>query len=148
MNDQQYMSFAVKEAQKALLSGEVPVGAVIIYRDTIIAAAHNLCETQNDATNHAEILTIKKASQILKNWRLTGCTLYVTIEPCPMCAGAIVNSRISRVVYGSPNPLYGGIDSNFGIGRNSLDPHFSVTRNIMAGDCQKLMDLFFKSQRK
>ena len=148
MNDREYMALAIKEAKKAFLAGEIPIGALITYNDTIIASAHNLCEHQNDATCHAEIIAIKKASKVLKNWRLTGCTLYVTIEPCLMCTGAIINSRISRVVYGSRNKQNGGIDSRFNIGKDALNSDFAVTRNILADDCQKLMDLFFQMHRR
>ncbi len=147
MNDHEYMALAIKEAEKSLNLGEVPVGAVIVYEDTVIAAGHNLCESTKDPTDHAEIIVIKKASKVLKNWRLTGCTLYVTIEPCPMCAGAIINARIPRVVYGSPNLQNGGIDSKFHIAESTLNHTVSITRNIQSDECKKLMDLFFLIHR-
>ena len=100
MNHYDYMSLAMQEAKKALTSREIPIGAIIVLHDSVIAAAHNQCENRSDPTAHAEILAIKKASAILGNWRLTGCSLYVTIEPCAMCAGAIYWANIGRVVYG------------------------------------------------
>ena len=97
MNHYDYMSLAMQEAKKALTSREIPIGAIIVLHDSVIAAAHNQCENRSDPTAHAEILAIKKASAILGNWRLTGCSLYVTIEPCPMCAGAAVNAHLSSI---------------------------------------------------
>ena len=100
MDDTKYMNLAIKEGLKGLSAGEVPIGAVLTLDDFVIAIGHNTKETMNDPSGHAEIQVIKSASKFLSRWRLTGCTLYVTIEPCPMCAGAIMGSRISRLVYG------------------------------------------------
>ena len=99
--DECYMQQAIEEAKKAYAVGEIPIGAVLVHEGTIISRHHNRRELDHDATAHAEVLVIREANQLLDRWRLTGCTLYVTIEPCPMCAGAIINSRIDRVVYGA-----------------------------------------------
>ena len=131
MNHYDYMSLAMQEAKKALISREIPIGAIIVLHDSVIAAAHNQCENRSDPTAHAEILAIKKASAILGNWRLTGCSLYVTIEPCPMCAGAAVNAHLSSIIYGAPNPRYGGIDSKFRIVQNPFNHAVSVMINVI-----------------
>lgn len=115
--------------------------------DSVIAAAHNQCENRSDPTAHAEILAIKKASAILGNWRLTGCSLYVTIEPCPMCAGAAVNAHLSSIIYGAPNPRYGGIDSKFRIVQNPFNHAVSVIHGVYQSECQQLMDEFFDDKR-
>ncbi len=109
--DEKYMKAAIKEALKAELIDEVPIGAVIVHDGKIIARAHNLRETKQRSTAHAEILAIEKACKKLNSWRLEGCTLYVTLEPCPMCSGAILQSRIERVVYGAKDPKGGCIES-------------------------------------
>ena len=115
MTDAEYMLEALKEARKAYDLGEIPIGAVIVKDDEIISRHHNRRELDHDATAHAEILVIREACEILDRWRLTGCTLYVTIEPCPMCAGAIINSRIDRVVYGSSDYKGGAVESLFNV---------------------------------
>ena len=147
MNHYDYMSLAMQEAKKALISREIPSGAIIVLHDSVIAAAHNQCENRSDPTAHAEILAIKKASAILGNWRLTGCSLYVTIEPCPMCAGAAVNAHLSSIIYGAPNPRYGGIDSKFRIVQNPFNHAVSVIRGVCQSECQQLMDEFFDDKR-
>ena len=131
MNHYDYMSLAMQEAKKALTSREIPIGAIIVLHDSV----------------HAEILAIKKASAILGNWRLTGCSLYVTIEPCPMCAGAAVNAHLSSIIYGAPNPRYGGIDSKFRIVQNPFNHAVSVIRGVCQSECQQLMDEFFDDKR-
>lgn len=148
MNDKDYMSIAIEEAKKAYTFGEIPIGAIITYKDIIIANAHNECEKNNNIFDHAEILAIKKASRILNTRRLTGCTLYVTIEPCPMCAGAIMHSRIDRLVFGSYNKLYGGIVSKFNIGKTPYMNHnLSIVSGIQDVPCQHLLTNFFKNKR-
>lgn len=147
MNHYDYMSLAMQEAKKALISREIPIGAIIVLHDSVIAAAHNQCENRSDPTAHAEILAIKKASAILGNWRLTGCSLYVTIEPCPMCAGAAVNAHLFSIIYGAPNPRYGGIDSKFRIVQNPFNHAVSVIRGVCQSECQQLMDEFFDDKR-
>ena len=148
MTDNQYMQLALEEAKKALEENEIPIGAVLVCRDTVIATGHNRRETTFDPTSHAEIEVIRAASQFLSRWRLTDCVLYVTIEPCPMCAGAIMNSRIGKLVYGAPNKLYGGIDSKFHIGETGVANHsLEVKSGILREECQHLMDTFFVKHR-
>ena len=108
MEDNTFLELAIQEAKKGETIGEVPVGAVIVKDGKVITSAHNLKETQHDATAHAEILAIKKASQILGDWRLIECEIYVTLEPCAMCASAILHARLKRVVYGVSDPKWGG----------------------------------------
>lgn len=147
--DEFYMGKALEEAQIAYAVGEIPIGAVIIYKKKAIARAYNLRESLPDATAHAEVLAIEKACRALGTWRLTGCTLYVTVEPCPMCAGAIVNSRLDRVVYGCDDPKAGAVRSLFQIVDNpSLNHSCAVTSGIRANECADLMKRFFREQRK
>ena len=148
MTDSEYMQFALKEAQKAAEEGEIPIGAVLVYRDMVIAAGHNRKETDRDPTAHAEVLVLREGAHILGRWRLTGASLYVTIEPCPMCAGALLNARISRLVYGSPNPQYGAIESRFHItGEGVLNHTMEITSGICRKECQQLVDSFFNRKR-
>ena len=148
MTDNQYMQLALEEAKKALSENEIPIGAVLVCRDTVIAMGHNRREATFDPTSHAEIEVIREASQFLSRWRLTDCVLYVTIEPCPMCAGAMMNARIGKLVYGAPNKLYGGIDSKFHIGETGVANHsLEIKSGVLASDCQALMDTFFSSHR-
>lgn len=147
--DEFYMGKALEEAQIAYAVGEIPIGAVIIYKKKAIARAYNLRESLPDATAHAEVLAIEKACRALGTWRLTGCTLYVTVEPCPMCAGAIVNSRLDRVVYGCDDTKAGAVRSLFQIVDNpSLNHSCAVTSGIRANECADLMKRFFREQRK
>src|ERR1700704_4696086 len=111
MTDELYMEEAPRSAQRALEAGEVPIGAVVVHENTIVARGHNLSITRNDPTAHAEILALREAGAAIGNYRLTGCTLFATIEPCPMCAGALVHARISRVVYGADDPKAGAVTS-------------------------------------
>ncbi len=108
--DEYFMSLAIEEGQKAYALGEIPIGAILVYNNKIISRHHNRRELDHDATAHAEVLVIREACDSLNRWRLTGCTLYVTIEPCPMCAGAIINSRIDRVVYGASDYKGGAVE--------------------------------------
>lgn len=147
--DEFYMGKAIEEAKIAAAVGEIPVGAVIIYQKKAIARAYNLRETLPCATAHAELLAIEKACRALGRWRLTGCTLYVTVEPCPMCAGAIVNSRLDRVVYGCDDPKGGAVRSLFQIVDNpALNHRVEVTAGIRADECAAIMRDFFRSRRR
>jgi tRNA(adenine34) deaminase len=149
MDDHDYMGLALTEAQKAYEIGEVPIGAVLVMDGELIASAHNMRETWQDATAHAEIIVIRDACSILKRWRLTGATLYVTIEPCPMCAGALVMSRIDRLVYGSNDYKAGGIESIFNIVQNeALNHRLKVTAGVRADECSAIMKRFFKERRQ
>ncbi|KXZ40783.1 tRNA(adenine34) deaminase [Alkalithermobacter thermoalcaliphilus JW-YL-7 = DSM 7308] len=149
MNDLLFMQEALKEAYKAYIKGEVPVGAVIVKDDKVIAKAHNLRETLKDPTSHAEIIAIRKATDVINDWRLTGCTLYVTIEPCPMCAGAILQSRIDRLVVGSKDEKGGACGSRIDLMKHNLFNHnVDVTFGILENECSDIMKNFFKTLRR
>ena len=143
------MRLAIEEAIKARDMGEVPVGAVIVGEDgEIISKAHNLCETTSDPTAHAELLAIREASRKLENWRLTGATLYVTLEPCAMCMGAMVLARIKRVVFGALDPKAGAVMSLYNIGVDGkLNHTVEVKEGVLKDDCAFLLRDFFKSVR-
>ncbi len=142
------MEEALKEAESAFALGEVPVGAVIVFQNQIITRAHNQVETLFDATAHAEIICIKEASKIVNNWRLTGCTLYTTLEPCPMCAGALISSRIDRVVWGAPDIRQGAGGSLISLLGQPHPIHtVQVTSGILADASSALLKQFFKEQR-
>lgn len=144
-----WMEYALKEAQKAFESGEVPVGAVIVYKDMIIAKGHNQVETLKDATAHAEMIALSAAYNYFKNWRLTGCTIYITLEPCPMCAGAIVLSRIDKIVFGAYDFKVGACGSVYNIAEDgNLNHKVEVIGGIMAEEAQSLLKAFFNGLRK
>lgn len=143
-----YMRVALKQAKKALLLGEVPIGCVIVYEDKIIARGYNRRNTDKNTLAHAEITAIRKASKVIGDWRLEDCTLYVTLEPCQMCSGAIVQARIPRVVIGCMNPKAGCAGSIL----NLLEmPEFNhqvqVTRGILEEECSAVLKQFFKDLR-
>ena len=143
------MRVALEEAKKAFDEDEVPVGAVIVKDGEIIARAHNRRESTLDPTAHAEILAIREASKRLKNWRLTDTTLYVTKEPCPMCAAAIVHARIKRVVYGCKDEKGGGVDSLYSILTDPrLNHQAEVVSGVMSEECAELLVNFFRQKRK
>jgi len=147
--DQIYMSAALKEAQKAYKKGEIPVGAVIVYKNKIIAKAHNLKEKKRSAIAHAEILVIQKACRKLKNWHLDECTLYVTLEPCLMCCGAIIQSRIKKIVYATASEKFGYVKSIEEIFSNPKTIHKpKIVCGIMAYEARELLISFFKNKRK
>ncbi len=147
-DDQKYMAMALSEARKAAELGEIPIGAVLVLDGEVIAKAHNMRETWQDATAHAETIVIREACKKLNRWRLTGATLYVTIEPCPMCAGAIVMSRISRLVYGSPDSKAGAAESLFNVVNNpALNHMVDVTAGVCSEECTQVMKDFFKKRR-
>ncbi|SDF64122.1 tRNA adenosine(34) deaminase TadA [Sporolituus thermophilus] len=149
MDDYDYMGIALEEARKAYAIGEVPIGAVLVMDGAVVARAHNRRETWHDATAHAEIIVIQQACKLLGRWRLTGATLYVTIEPCPMCAGALVNSRIDRLVYGSPDYKAGAVESLFNIVQHpALNHRLEVTAGVRADECAEIMRDFFRQRRK
>ncbi|KGK86393.1 nucleoside deaminase [Clostridium sp. HMP27] len=139
---------AIKEAKKAEDLGEVPVGAVIVQDNKIIARAHNMIEVLKDPTAHAEVLAIRRACEFTENWRLSGCELYVTLEPCPMCAGAIYQSRINKVYIGTFDPISGACGSVINVLQNNyLNSNIDV-RWIYNKECSVLLKSFFKSKRK
>ncbi|MDW7667642.1 MAG: tRNA adenosine(34) deaminase TadA [Bacillota bacterium] len=147
--DNFFMNKALDQAYEAYKLDEVPIGAVIVKDGKIIGEGYNRKELAHDTTNHAEIIAIKNASKNLKNWRLTDCTMYVTVEPCPMCAGAIVNSRISELVIGSLDPKGGACGSLYNIVEDErLNHRVEVRRGIMGQECSDIMKDFFKKLRK
>ena len=141
--DEKYMREALREAMKASEAGEIPIGAVIVGRGRIIGRGHNMTETLHDATAHAEMIAITTATEAIGGKYLNDCTLYVTVEPCPMCAGALNWSQIGRIVYGAPDPKRG--HSLFS--PSLLHPRTEVTSGILADECAALMTSFFKSNR-
>ena len=146
--DEKFMKAALKEACKSFELDEVPVGVVIVKDDKIIARVHNLRETKQDPTGHAEISAIKKASKKLKSWRLIDCTLYVTLEPCSMCAGAIMWSRIKRVVYGAKDIKGGAIGSSFNLFElKGINHKPEVTSGVLENEASAILKDFFKLKR-
>mgnify|MGYP003409160676 FL=1 len=143
------MMEALKEAQIAYEKGEVPIGAVVVYKDEIIARAHNLRETTQNALTHAESMAIAEACKKIGSWRLEETTLYVTLEPCPMCAGAILQSRVPRVVYGARDIKAGCVDSLYRLLNDSRFNHeCDVTEGVMAEECGRILTAFFKALRE
>ena len=143
------MKQALKEAEKAYKKLEVPVGAIIVKEGKIISRAHNQKETKTDTTKHAEILAIQKASKKLKSWRLNDCEMYVTLEPCTMCAGAIINSRIKKVYIGTMDEKTGAVGSVLNIFKDYKFNHTVESENgIMAEECEEILKRFFKELRK
>ncbi len=146
--DEKFMKEALKEARKAYRLGEVPIGCVIVYEGKIIGRGYNRRNTDKTTLAHAEISAIKKASKIIGDWRLEGCTLYVTLEPCQMCSGAIIQARIDRVVMASMNPKAGCGGSLLNILQMDVFNHQAeVTRGILDEECSALLTLFFKELR-
>jgi len=149
MTDEDYMRMALKEAVAAADEGEVPVGAIIVHQGKIIGKAHNQTELLHDATAHAEMIALTQAAAAIGDWRLTGTTVYVTKEPCVMCAGAIVLARVTRVVFGARDPKRGGAVSLFNILDNpELNHRVEVTEGILRNDCQSILQGFFRSRRE
>lgn len=147
--EEKYMKEALKEAKKAYDKLEVPVGAVIVKEGKIIARAHNLKETKYDTTKHAEILAIQKASKKLNNWRLIDCDMYVTLEPCSMCAGAIINSRIRKVYIGALDEKTGAAGSVLNLFEDfTFNHNVEVEKGIMQEECETMLKNFFKMLRK
>ena len=148
-SDESIMALAIREAKRAASAGEVPVGAVIVDANgVIISATHNLRESASDSTAHAEILAIRRACEVVGNWRLSGTSIYVTLEPCAMCMGAIVNARISRVVFGATDPKGGGLVSNFGIGRGKeLNHQVEFLGGVCGELCTGILEDFFRTLR-
>ncbi len=148
-SDELFMWEAIKEAYKARKKDEVPIGCVIVKDNQVIARAHNLRESKQKSTSHAEILAIEQANEIVGSWRLENCTLYVTLEPCPMCAGAILLSRVERVVYGATDPKGGSVDSCMKMYDVSGWNHYpKVCSGILKDECSTLLKEFFAMKRK
>jgi tRNA(adenine34) deaminase len=148
MDDKKFMKIALEEAKTAGAMGEIPIGAVLVVSGEIIAKGHNMRETWQDATAHAEVVVIQAACKKLKRWRLTEATLYVTIEPCPMCAGAIIMSRIDRLVYGAHDSRAGACESLFNVVNNpALNHQVKVTAGILEQECGKIVKDFMQEKR-
>ncbi len=147
--DEYFMKEAMKEAKKAEDLGEVPIGAIIVYEGEIIARAHNLRESDQNALAHAELLAIDQACKKVGSWRLENTTLYVTLEPCPMCSGAIVLSRVNRVVYGAPDPKGGCAGTLMNLLQDSRFNHqCELTPGVLAEDCGQMLSHFFRMIRE
>jgi len=144
-----FMQLALAEAEQALREAEVPIGAVIVHDDRVIAAAHNQREQLHDPTAHAEMIAITQAAEALGSWRLADCTLYATLEPCPMCAGAIVQARIPVVVYGATDPKAGAVQSLFRLLDDSrLNHRCTIVSGVSAEPCGAILTRFFEQQRR
>ena len=140
---------ALKEAELAKLEDEVPIGCVVVKDDQIIARAHNQREVSSNPLGHAETLAIKKASEVLNDWQLVDCDLYVTIEPCIMCGGAIIQSRIRRVIYGAPDLKGGAFGSSINIlDAQNINHRPEIVKGILEEECTKIIKDYFKSKRK
>ena len=147
-NDEHYMQIALDEARIAAEEGEVPIGAVVVHDGEVIARAHNRRETDADPSAHAEFRAMLEAARALGRWRLTGCTVYVTVEPCLMCAGLMVNARIDRCVYGAADPKGGAVGTLFDVSDDPrLNHSFRVTPGVCADECAQVMRDFFKARR-
>lgn len=148
-SDESFMKQAVKQAKKAYDKLETPIGCVIVHEDKIIARGYNKRNMKKNTLAHAEILAINKASKVLGDWRLEDCTMYVTLEPCPMCAGAIVQARIPRVVIGSMNPKAGCAGSVLNLlQQDGLNHQVEITKGVLVEECSGLMTSFFRELRK
>ncbi len=148
IDDEKFMREALKQAREAGLAGEVPIGAVIIKEGQILAADRNRREELNDATAHAEMLLLRRAGSILGGWRLGGGTLYVTLEPCPMCAGALVMARVQRLVFGAFDPKAGAVVSLYDLVRDPrLNHRLEVSGGVMEAECASLLQDFFRCRR-
>ncbi len=148
MEDKYYMELALKEAKRAYEEDEVPVGCVITINDEVIAMTHNEKEKRQDTIAHAEILAIKKAEEVLKTWHLEECTLYVTLEPCMMCTGAIIHSRIKKVVYGTEDPKGGALVSNIRLNEIKGINHYpEIVGPVNKEECSAILKDYFKGKR-
>lgn len=148
MSHESFMYRALAEAARAEQEGEVPVGAIIVYEDHVIAAAHNQREQLRDPTAHAEMIAITQAAEHLQSWRLTGCRMYVTLEPCPMCAGAILQARIPELVFGAYDPKAGAVTSLYQILDDPrLNHRTAALGGILATECGNLLSQFFAARR-
>jgi tRNA(adenine34) deaminase len=144
-----FMRQAIREARKAMEVDEVPIGAVVVKGDKVIAGAHNLRETLQDATAHAELLAIRKACEVLGTWRLIGCSFVCDLEPCPMCAGAIILSRVDRVVFGAKDPKGGACGSLINLPADERFNHRpEVVAGVLADECGDILKEFFQGKRK
>jgi len=147
--DQRFMKIAIEQAKIAEENGDVPIGAVIVYQNQIIGKAYNQRQQLQDPTAHAEIIALTQAAAALENWHLNGCTMYVTLEPCPMCAGALVLARIDRLVYGCDDPKTGAVKSLYNIVTDGrLNHRLEVKSGVLADECSQLLQRFFQNRRE
>ena len=147
-NDIKYMQEALKEAELAALEDEVPIGCVIVKDDQIIARSHNQRDKSHNPLGHAEVLAIKKASEVVNDWQLVDCTLYVTIEPCIMCSGTIIQSHIKRVVYGAPDIKGGAFGSSINVlEANNINHRPEIVKGVLENECTAIIKNYFKSKR-
>ena len=146
--DEFFMKLALEEARSACETGDIPVGAVIVRDGQVIASGKNRREADGNAVAHAEVIAIENACRALGGWRLSDCTLYVTLEPCPMCAGAIVNSRISRVVFGASDSVSGCVGSVLDLNAYPFNHAFEVTSSVLEDECSDILREFFEEKRK
>ncbi len=149
MMHEHFMRLALEEAERAYQEDEAPIGAVIVHENRIIASAHNQREQLNDPTAHAEMIAITQAAEALRCWRLEGCTLYVTLEPCPMCAGAIVQARIPVVVYGAADPKAGAVRTLYKLLDDPrLNHRCQIVPDVLGEACGRILTQFFQQQRR
>lgn len=147
--DEDFMREALAEAEVSQEQGEVPVGAVVILDGGVIARGHNSVIGSNDPTAHAEIVALREAARAIGNYRLTGATVYSTIEPCAMCAGALVHARIARLVYGAKDPKAGAVETHFGVCTTDfLNHQVSIKGGILEDECRRVLQSFFRDRRK
>ena len=147
-NDAYYMNRALKEAERAGSEGEIPVGAVLVVEGNIVAAAHNTKESTDDPTAHAELMVIREGAIITGNWRLTEASIYVTKEPCIMCAGAMINARLKRLVYGCRDERFGAVNSRYQLLHDpGLNHQIIVVKGILESECAEILKRFFKVRR-
>ena len=148
-DDERFMRLALEEAWLAANEGEVPIGSVVVCDGTVVARAHNRRETDHDPSAHAEFSALVAASQALGRWRLTGCTVYVTLEPCLMCAGLMINARVDRCVYGASDPKGGALGTLYDVSHDErLNHAFAVTDGVLAEECASELRAFFRARRK
>jgi tRNA(adenine34) deaminase len=148
-DDHEMMGIALALAEQAAAIGEVPVGAIVVRDGQIIGRGFNRREIDGDPTHHAEVAAIREAAETIGDWRLTDCTLYVTLEPCPMCAGAIVNARLGRLVYGASDPKAGAVESLYELCNDErLNHRVAITAGVRAGECGQILRRFFRVLRR
>ena len=142
-----FMRVALAEAQRARAGDEVPIGAVVVREGQVVGAGFNQCVSTQDPTAHAEIVALRAAARALANYRLPGTTLYVTVEPCLMCVGALVNARVERLVYGAAEPKFGAVRSLLDVRSLAANHRFDVVAGVLEGDCRELLVAFFRDRR-
>ena len=145
--DIRFMQMALREARLAAQEGETPIGAVVVAGGEVVASAHNTRERDHDITAHAELIAIRQVAKGRKDWRLGDCTVYVTLEPCPMCAGALIASRVARVVYGAKDPVAGATGSVVNLPRYPLGAKPVIHGGVLEQECKEILQSFFKDKR-